>query len=211
MLDIERYLASGVLGACGAVSENDSNRFADIAHDLVRNHRLREGRDCGIGTPERNGRHRRPDIACREHRMNARHPTGGACIDRFEPAVRNWTAHDRGVPKAHTREVIDILPASAQKPQILNAFDRTADQSIDLSHCTSIFASRMTLPQRASSWRTRMRLLSGVLASGLKPSVSSRRPVSGSATIFAISRWRRSTIALGVTAGARIMSMVSAS
>src|SRR5712672_2766442 len=188
MLDIERYLAERVFGACGAVGENDSNRFADIAHDITCNHRLRKGRNCGIGTPERNGRHRRPDIVRREHRMNTRQRKRRTCIDRFDEAMSHRTAHDRGMPLARAVKIIDILPASAQKPQILNALDRTADQSIDLSHCTSIFASRMTLPQRASSWRTRMKLLSGVVTSGLNPRVSSRSCVSGRATIFTISR-----------------------
>src|SRR5262249_6755862 len=171
-----------------------------------------------IGAAERDGRDRPADIARRHHRPHTRHDHSLVRIDRADAPMGDRAAHDRRVPLAGPVEVIDVLPAAAQEAEVLDTLDRAADEGVDSSHrgtgywaCTAIFASRMTLAQRASSCLIRAIELAGLLASGSKPSVSRRWRVSGNAMILAISRWSSSTISFGVAAGARMISMVSAS
>jgi hypothetical protein len=66
--------------------------------------------------------------------MHAWQCQGRGRINRAEISVRHRAAHDRRVPLPRPRQVIDILAAPAQEPQILDPLDRAADEGIDVSH-----------------------------------------------------------------------------
>ena len=97
-------------------------------------HRLRIRRDRRVRPPERDGRDRPADIVRGEHRVDARDRQRRARVDRDDAPMGDGTAHDRRVPLPGAREIVDELPAPAQEAQILDPFDRAADESIDVSH-----------------------------------------------------------------------------
>src|SRR5262249_11875130 len=76
--------------------------------------------------------------------------------------------------------------------------------NFSLVHSILSFASRTTLPHFAISVLIRAPNSSGLLITGIKPSVSSFSRTSGIAPIFAISVCSRSTISFGVPAGTTI-------
>src|SRR5947209_8279012 len=63
--------------------------------------------------------------------------------------MRNDASHDRGVQLPLEIQVIDELPATAQKAQIFNSLNWTADEGISASH--SSLLKRFENPQ--ASWR----------------------------------------------------------
>ena len=58
-------------------------------------------------------------------------------IDRTDTAVGDGAAQDRRIQHIAAREIVDIFPASAQKTQILEPFDRAANERVDGSHLRS--------------------------------------------------------------------------
>ena len=62
--------------------------------------------------------------------MTARTPGSASAarrIDAADAAVRDGAAQDRRIQHAVALEIVDILAAAAQKPQILDPLDRAAD------------------------------------------------------------------------------------
>ena len=55
-------------------------------------------------------------------------------VDRAQPAMRHGTAHNGGMPLRGSYEVVNILAAPAQEPQILDAFDPAADEGVNAFH-----------------------------------------------------------------------------
>ncbi len=135
MVDIEHDRLRRVLGALGAVGQHNGDRLADIADHGIGQHRLRKRCDRRIRPSKRDGRDRPPDILRGHDGVHARHCQGRSRIDRTERPVRHRTAHDRGMPLPRSRQVVDVLAAPAQEPQILHPLDRAADEGIDVSHC----------------------------------------------------------------------------
>ena len=70
------------------------------------------------------------DIRRGDDGMHAGARQRGALVDRADAAVRDRAAQDHGVQHVREGEIIDVLAAPAQKPEILDAFDRAADQRI---------------------------------------------------------------------------------
>jgi hypothetical protein len=48
--------------------------------------------------------------------------------------MRDWTAHNGGVPLARPHQIVDILSAAAKQPKILDALYWAADESVDAFH-----------------------------------------------------------------------------
>ena len=130
-LDVERDRRERVLGGGGAVGQHHRDRLADIADLVVRDHRLLEGLEGGRGfLPQRNGRDRGADIGGGDDGMHARPRQCRARIDRADASMRDRAAQDHRVQKMFAHEVVDELAAAAQKAQILDAFDRAADEGV---------------------------------------------------------------------------------
>jgi hypothetical protein len=68
-----------------------------------------------------------------DHGMHTRSRTRTRGIDAPDQSVGDGTAQYHGIKHALGREVIDVLAAAAQEPQILEAFDRPADKHIALA------------------------------------------------------------------------------
>jgi hypothetical protein len=81
--------------------------------------------------PQRNGRDCGADIRRRDDGVHARPCPRGSGIDRQDKTVRHRTAQDHGVQEILAREIVDKLATAAQQANILDAFDRAADEGID--------------------------------------------------------------------------------
>ncbi len=130
VLDVERNGRDGILGKLGAVGQDHGDGLAHIAHHGRRDDGLRIGSNRRIGPPKRNRRDRMRQVLRRHDGPDPRHSQSRRRVDRADTTVGDRAAHDRGVPLAFARQVIDILAAAAQEAQILETLDRAADECI---------------------------------------------------------------------------------
>ncbi len=137
-LDLDVDERQRVLGNGGRVGEHERDRLADVTHLALRYHRLRERLEIRQRLqPHGDARHAVAHILGRDHAVYARQGARARNVDRADAAVGNGAAQDRRVQHVAAREIVDILPPPAQKPQILEPFDRAADQRVDGSHARS--------------------------------------------------------------------------
>ena len=143
--DIELDRFQRIFGRRRAVGDDDRDRLADIADLAVRNDRLLVGLERRhLLLPQRNCRHRaerREHIRRRDHGMHAAAGERGRFVDGSDAAMRHRAAQDRGMQETVAHDVVDILAAAAQEPQILDALDRAADQRIQLGETGAHSAS----------------------------------------------------------------------
>ena len=122
---------------CG-IGEHEGEHLADVAHLGLGDHRLPERFEIRQRLqPHGNARHAVADVLGREHAMHAGKRAGGGNVDRADAAVGDRAAQKRRVQHVLAREIVDILPAAAEEAEILEAFDRAADERIDRSHLRS--------------------------------------------------------------------------
>jgi hypothetical protein len=127
-----------IFGDAGAVGEHKGEHLADVAHLGLGDHRLPERFEIRQRLqPHGNAGHAVADVLGREHAMHAGKRAGGRNVDRADAAVGDRAAQKRRVQHVLAREIVDILPAAAEEAEILEAFDRAADERIDRSHLRS--------------------------------------------------------------------------
>ena len=137
-LDIDLDQPERVLGDCRRVGERERDRLADVTHFAFRDHRLRERLEFRQRLqPHGHARHIVAHIRGRDHAMHARQCTRARNLDRTDTTVGDGAAQDRRIQHIAAREIVDIFPASAQKTQILEPFDRAANERVDGSHLRS--------------------------------------------------------------------------
>ncbi len=128
--------------SAGAVRQHDGDRLADIAHLVF-------GND-GLGyrlelrqrlQPHGNARHRMADILRRDDAVHPGKRARPRDIDRADAAVGHGAAQDGGMQKPLAREVIDIFPTPTQEAQVLEAFNRAADEGVDRPHGEALVAA----------------------------------------------------------------------
>ncbi len=129
-LDVDRDRLGSVLGCCCRLRYHDGDGFADIAHLADGDHRLLERpENLKLLLPQRNGR----DVADRGRRDDGMHAgprQRGGGIDSVNAAMRHGAAHDHSMQRSGRAQVVDVLAPAAKKAQILDAFDRAADEGI---------------------------------------------------------------------------------
>ena len=112
--------AECVLGYAGSVGEHDRNRLSDVAHFGLGDHRLSEALELRQRLqPHGDARHAVADLLGRDHGVYARQGARARHLDRADATMGNGAAQDRRVQHVLAREIIDVLSAPAQKPQIL--------------------------------------------------------------------------------------------
>ena len=137
-LDVDLDQAERILGNAGSVGEHERDRFADITHLRLGDHRLAEPLEFRQRLqPHRHARHALPDIRRGDHAVHAHERERRRSIDRADAAVRDRAAQDRRVQQSFAREIVDELPAPAHEAQVLQALDRAADERVDRSHVRS--------------------------------------------------------------------------
>ena len=134
VLEVETDRLRRVLGKLGAVGEHHRDGLSDIAYHVIGEHRLGIGHDRRARPSERNLRNRPVEIARGDDGVHARHRPRRGGVDRAHPAMRHGAAHNGGMPLPRPYQVVDILAAPAQVPQILDAFDRAADEGVNAFH-----------------------------------------------------------------------------
>ena len=80
--------------------------------------------------PHWNGRNHRTDIRRGDHGMHAGTRQRGALVDGADAPVREGAAQNHGMQHVREGEVINVFSAPAEKPGILDAFDRASDQCV---------------------------------------------------------------------------------
>jgi hypothetical protein len=134
-LDLDLDQAERILGNGRRVGEHDRDGLAHVAHLGLGDHRLSERLEIRQRLqPHGDARHAIADIPGRDHAMHAWQGARGRNGDRADAAMGDGAAQDRRVQHVLAREIVDILSASAQKAQILEPFDRAADERVDRSH-----------------------------------------------------------------------------
>ncbi len=135
-LDVDRL--QGILRQSRALGQDQRDRLADIAHLAMGDDWLPERLEIRQGLqPHRNVRHLAAEVRRRDHAMHARQHPRPRRVDRPDAAMGDRAAQDRRMQHAFAREIVDILPAAAQKAEILQAFDRAADERVDRPHARS--------------------------------------------------------------------------
>ena len=98
-----------------AVTQHDSDRLADIAHALDRNHWLQEPFRAGQRQKtQRDARHG-PDVFRGDDRADPCYGKRRAGINGGDEAVSSGAAQDGRVQHALALQIADELPAAAQK------------------------------------------------------------------------------------------------
>ena len=131
--------ADPVLGQRRAVTQHDSDRVADIAHPLGRNHWLQEPLRAGQRQKTQRDAWDGPDLFRGDDRA---YPCDGkrrAPINGGDEAVRNGTPQDGRMQHVLALQIADELPAAAQKAWILDPLDRAADIAVRPDHGLSAF------------------------------------------------------------------------
>jgi hypothetical protein len=124
-----------ILGDCGTIREHERERFADVAHLGLRDHRLAEAHEVRQRLqPHGNAWHRPADVFRGDHALHAGEGTRRRGIDRTKAAVGDGAAQHRRVQHALARKIVDILPAPAQETQVFQPLDRAADERVDRLH-----------------------------------------------------------------------------
>jgi hypothetical protein len=124
----------GILSKLGAVCEHHRDGLTNIAHHIIGQHRLGIGYNRGTRPSERDLWNRPVEILRGDDGVHARHRPGRSDVDCAQPAMRHGAAHNGGMPLPWPYEVVDILAAPAQVPQILDAIDRAADEGVNTFH-----------------------------------------------------------------------------
>ena len=127
MLDICGHALQRVFSQLGRVRKDHRNRLAKVAHLVARYDGLRVGANGRVGATERNRRNVAFDVSGGDDRANARHGERLGNIDGTDDAMRNLAAHERGVPLAFARYVVEVFSLAAQEAIILDALDMGAD------------------------------------------------------------------------------------
>ena len=139
LLDVDLDQAQRILGNAGTLREHERERLADVAHLRFRDHRLAERLEIRQRLqPHRHARHPIADVLRGDHAVYARQCQRRGHIEGADAAMGDGTAQDCRVQQALAAEIVDVLPAPAQKAQVLDPFDRTADERIDRSHGRSV-------------------------------------------------------------------------
>ena len=124
-LDLDRDRFQRVLADGDAVGQHHGDRLADIAHLVVRDHRLLERLELRQRLqPHRDDRRAARHVGRGDDRMHAGHLQRRRGVDRDDAAVRHRAAQDHGIEQASGREIVDILAAAAQEAQILAPLHR---------------------------------------------------------------------------------------
>jgi hypothetical protein len=118
---------AGVFGEIAALGDDHGDQLADVADLLDRQRPL-------LGGPQRCVRqvHRpRPvdlfEVGRRVHPHDPFGRSGSRGVDAQDPRVRDGAAHGRHVHDARQVDVVDVLSASAQQPQVLAPHPALAD------------------------------------------------------------------------------------
>ena len=142
-LDLDLDQAERVLGNGRGLGEHDRDGLAHVAHLGLCDHRLSERLEIRQRLqPHGDARHAVADILGRDHAVYARQRARGRDGDRADAAMGDGAAQDRRVQHVLAREIVNVLSAPAQKAQILEPFDRAADERVDRSHAQSPLRSR---------------------------------------------------------------------
>ena len=105
--------------------DDNGDRLALIAHALDRQapmlDRRLDGGDEGPGQV--------PDVLAGNDASHTRHRQGPGCIDRQDLGMGVRRAHDRGMQgPRHHRQIVAIAAAPGQKREVLEPFERLADE-----------------------------------------------------------------------------------
>jgi hypothetical protein len=142
-LDLDLDQAERVLGDGRGLGQHDRDGLAHVAHLGLGDHRLSERLEIRQRVqPHGDARHAVADILGRDHAVYARQRARGRDGDRADAAMGDGAAQDRRMQHVLAREIVDVLSAPAQKAQILEPFDRAADERVDRSHARSPPRSR---------------------------------------------------------------------
>src|SRR5205814_9134603 len=123
-----------VVGQRRAISEDDYDRLAGVAHPVRGDHRLSEwlGRWRGL-QPQwhtRNGTERSGDFRRGDYGSYSWYSQCRLCFESADTAVCDRAAQDCGVQHAGADDVTDIRAAAAQKSRVLDALDWAADVAV---------------------------------------------------------------------------------
>ena len=130
-LDVEPDRLERILPQCNALRQHDRHGLADIAHLVMRQHRLLVGFEFRQRLePHRYDRHSARHVFGGDHRMNAGtlQRTGG--VKRSNAAMGNRAAQDHRIEQALDLEIIDKFSASAQEAQVFAPLHRRADECV---------------------------------------------------------------------------------
>ncbi len=129
-LDVEFDCLQRILGGAGALRHHNGDRFADIAHLIVGDHRLLIGLERRQQfLPHRDDRDL-AEVGGREHGPHTRTCQRRPRIDGADAAMRRRAAQNDGV-QGVGRNIVDELSASAQEAQVFQALDRTTDERVE--------------------------------------------------------------------------------
>jgi hypothetical protein len=135
LLDVDLDRLQGVLGERRAFRQHQRKRLAHIADLGMGDHRLGERLELRQRLqPHRHLRDRAAEVGCRDDAVHAQHCQRARGIDRSNAAMGDCAAQDRGMQQAGAGEIIHIFAAAAQETQILQPFDRAADERVDGPH-----------------------------------------------------------------------------
>ncbi len=130
-LDLHLDGLERVLAARHAVGQHDRDRLADVAHLVVRDHRLLVGFELRQRLqPHRDDRRAARHVGGGDHRMDAGPAQRRRDVERDDAAVRHRTAQDHRMQQSREDEIVDILTAAAQEAQILAALHRHPDVGV---------------------------------------------------------------------------------
>ena len=126
--DVDLNQIRGVFGDISIDTKHYRDRFADIADDILRQHRLAVGlQRFKSGEAERDRRNV-SDVCGRPHRMHAGQFERGRRIDRFDFAVRDGRTHHSHAPLAGKRNVGGKAPLAQEQRAVFQARDGAADE-----------------------------------------------------------------------------------
>ena len=126
--DVDLNQIRGVFGDISIDTKHHRDRFADIADDILRQHRLAVGLErLEPGQPERDRRNV-SDVCGRPHRMHARQLERGRRIDRFDFAMRGGRAHHAHVPLAGKRNIGGKAALTQQQRPVFQSRNGASDE-----------------------------------------------------------------------------------
>ena len=120
-----------VLRLRARVGDHNRHRLADVAHRVLRDHRLEKGHDRIDGVLAHRNLRQPPErslhLGCGDDGADAGHGFGAVEIHSLQTPMRHRTAHDCGVQHAFALQIGDVLPLASQQALVLDPLHRLAD------------------------------------------------------------------------------------
>ena len=134
-INLDSHEVRGVFRDRRANSDNQRHRLADITYFVARHHRLHHAVERWLRFGAHgDGRHVVAKIHGGNHRAHAGQRQRGGRVEAADAAVRNRTAHHRGMQQAVAVQVINILAAPSKEAQVFDTLDGSPDIGIPARH-----------------------------------------------------------------------------